>query len=301
MIEAKIIKDSTSWLGVRLTSMILTYPRCIHSELMTHRVFSRNSASSRAIPHNTLKKSIEDNFYYPTWTLNQKGMQGKVVDDLKILDKANKNWLELYEIVSDKLNSLSELNIHKQNINRALESFQYIKVLVTSTEWSNFLLLRNHKDAQPEIQELASIIERELRLNEPEYIGVGGWHLPFELNVHRALDIQKYTFYTKSLEEIQLISSVAKCARVSYNKFDDIDDFNQDLELYNKLTGSSPMHLSPTEHQAKVPTEAELDGFNCYYTKKYNNGDPKYIYSKGVYNSNLEGWIQYRKLLEHGV
>ena len=53
--SARILLDSLSPSGARLTTMEVRYPRFIHSEMMTHRVFSRNAASSRAIP---IKKMI---------------------------------------------------------------------------------------------------------------------------------------------------------------------------------------------------------------------------------------------------
>lgn len=271
--------------------MILEYPRYIHSELMTHRVFSRNASSTRAIPYNTFKETTIKEFFYPIWTFNQKGMQGKIVDELDIIQQSNKIHEEIFGLISPKLDELNNLNIHKQNINRYMESFQVIKVLVTATNWDNFLLLRNHEAAQPEIQELAKCIDKELKNSKPEYLQPGEWHIPFDID--NDLDI---------IMSERLQMSTAKCARISYNNVDGTNSsLQKDLNLYDRLVGANPKHLSPTEHQACVPKEDQLDGFNCYYTKKFNGGNPKMIYVKGPYHSNLEGWIQYRKLIENDL
>ena len=49
-IKAVIAADSINVKGKRITTFIVTMPRIVLAELNTHRVFSRNSASSRAIP-----------------------------------------------------------------------------------------------------------------------------------------------------------------------------------------------------------------------------------------------------------
>lgn len=64
-IKAEIIADTISPQGNRITSYILTYPRFIHAELMTHRMFSRNSASSRAIPFEKMLKMVEEDPFIP--------------------------------------------------------------------------------------------------------------------------------------------------------------------------------------------------------------------------------------------
>lgn len=298
MIEVKIVKDSTNWLSSRLTTMVLSYPRYIHSELMTHRVFSRNASSTRAIPYNTFKETTKKEFFYPIWTFNQKGMQGKIIDELETINSANEIWENIYGLISPELDKLYQLGIHKQNINRLMEPYQCIKVLVTSTNWSNFLNLRNHKDAQPEIQELAKKIDKALKENEPEYLKPGQWHVPFD--GHHIIDLSsdKKVF---GLEE-SLKISVARCARISYNSVNGSSStLERDMELFDKLISANPKHLSPTEHQACVPKEDQLDGFNCYYTKKFNSGNPEWKYVKGPFHSNLEGWIQYRKLIENDL
>lgn len=299
MISATMIADSTSWLGVRLSTMVLNYPRCIHADLMTHRVFSRNAASSRAIPYKTLRQRIYTENFIPFWSKNQSGMQGKLIEDLKLIEQCDKLWEDVRDAVVFKADLLSDLEVHKQNVNRLLEPFQYIQVLVTSTEWSNFLALRDHEAAQPEIQILARRIQECLFNSQPQELKVGQWHLPFVDTIADNI-YSGYKFYPS--DSYLLEKSVARCARISYNKHNaDIHDYIKDIELHNRLVGSNPKHLSPTEHQCRVPSEEELDMFKCEWVKKLNGGDPKWIYSQGAYHSNLIGWIQYRKFIENDI
>src|SRR3954463_15005916 len=78
MIEAKVILDSISPFGKRLTTFVLTYPRFVHAEFMTHRAFSRNAASSRAIPAWKIRRSVRMDPAMPVyWGMNQPGMQAE--------------------------------------------------------------------------------------------------------------------------------------------------------------------------------------------------------------------------------
>lgn len=301
-ISVKIVKDSISDLNKRLTTVVLYYPRCIHSELMTHRIFSRNSASSRAVPYNILKDRIISDNFHPIWTYNQKGMKGKVIIESEVINKANEVWDEIRNEVFEKSKELENLNIHKQNINRLLEPFQYIQVLVTSTEWNNFLELRNHPDAQPEIKMVAEKLKEALDNSKPNYLSPGQWHIPFVSN-DEIDSIPLPSIHPSSLNwvldytmNIALAISVARCARISYNNVDGSkSSIERDLSLYNSLVISKPMHASPAEHQAKVPNDKELQ----YLESNYDFSDIDNItFNKGKYVSNLEGWIQYRKILE---
>ena len=76
--EVKVIADSISESGKRITTFQLKYPRFIHSEVMTHRVFSRNASSSRAIPVKKMIEQVRNNPAMPIhWGANQSGMQAK--------------------------------------------------------------------------------------------------------------------------------------------------------------------------------------------------------------------------------
>jgi thymidylate synthase ThyX len=275
MIDAKIVADSVAPSGIRLTTFVLTYPRFIHSEFMTHRVFSRNASSSRAIP---VKKSIQmvrDNPAIPlAFTKNQKGMQGGEALEQEAHDQAVAVWLGARDHAVEMAHALADLEVHKQYANRILEPWAHITVVVTSTEWDNFFALRCHEMAQPEIHALADMMYGQYFLNNPMKMISGAYHLPF-ISEQDILDTAAENPEPSTGWAILIKRSVARCARVSYLNHDGTaSTLEQDLQLYERLVGNAPIHASPAEHQAMAI------------------GDPS------VRSGNFRGWIQYRKTLK---
>lgn len=75
MISAKVLADSISDHDHRLITVEVTFPRYLLSEFNTHRLFSRNSASSRAIPpEKQLTRLLDDPFIPHTFWTRAKGM-----------------------------------------------------------------------------------------------------------------------------------------------------------------------------------------------------------------------------------
>lgn len=274
MINSKIVADSIGPNGKRITTFVLTYPRFIHSEFMTHRMFSRNASSSRAIPVKKQIQMVIDNPAIPiAFTKNQKGMQGGEAlsgDEHKAAVAA---WLEARDRAVEMANKLSDLEVHKQYANRILEPFAHITVVCTSTEWANFFALRCHPAAQPEIRMLAVLMWEAYELQTPTELKAGEYHLPF-VSEEDKLAIAEHL----RTDENFIKMSVARCARVSYlNHEGKKPTLEEDAALYDRLLGNVPIHASPAEHQAcAVPS---------MYTK-YQSG-------------NFNGWIQYRKTLKN--
>lgn len=242
MIEAKIILDSISPCGCRLITVAATYPRFIHAEVMTHRVFSRNAASSRAVPVSKMLRRVMEEPAMPIhWGKNQRGMQA--YNEIPEEDKARAQelWLELRNQAVAIVEKLEALNVHKQVANRLLEPWLHIQTLISSTEWNNFFLLRDHHAAQPEIQELARAIKKAIHESEPKQLKAGEWHLPY---------IDEEDRKVLGLEDLKKVSA-ARCARVSYYLQDGRrSTLEADLELFERLAGENPKHLSPLEHVA---------------------------------------------------
>ena len=272
MINAKIIEDSVSNLGKRLTTFELNYPRCIHGEVMTHRVFSRNSMSSRAIPVAKMVGQVRLNPFVPMhWGMNQPGMQASAVADPATQARAEAIWLKAANAAADAATELAALGLHKQNVNRLLEPFQWMRTILTGTEFDNFFELRNHPDAEPHFQVLAY----EMKLAMSESVPVlrnptavyktENWHLPYILPEER-----------EAASFLQLAKiSAARCARVSYLTHDQKrPTLQEDITLYERLAGGAPIHASPLEHQG-FPA-ARLD----------------------MRSGNFNGWIQYRQIAE---
>lgn len=230
--EVRVLLDSINpHTGVRLTTLHCVYPQFIHQQVLTHRVFSRNSSSLRAISFERANNEFE--LVYPTWTLEKKGMQGEVLVDDGKKDQATNILNQMHFDVSHWCNKLEKLGIHHQDINNYLRPFQNIHTVLSSTDWNNFFEQRLHETTKPDMQELAHRIKNELDNSTPLTRGL---HIPL---VEDLLELD----FLKS--EACLISA-ARLARISYFKW--FDDPQKDLELAKKLLANK--HLSPFEHIA---------------------------------------------------
>lgn len=254
---AKIIADSISPSHTRLTTMEVTYPRFVHAEFMTHRLFSRNSASSRAIPIETMLHAVVTDPVLPVWWgKNQSGMQAREELSKKDTTAAQAAWLGARERAILSVTELQAIGLHKQIANRILEPWLWHTVIVSSTDYANFFGLRCHPDAQPEIQKIAYMMRDLYDASKPEPLGNGQWHLPYVNKIESAV----------LSEETLLKVAVARCARVSYMRHANEGDINADITLHDRLAFAG--HWSPFEHVATPG-----------HTRR----------------SNFDGWVQYRK------
>jgi thymidylate synthase ThyX len=288
MITAKILLDNVNPTGNRITTFVLEFPRWILAELNTHRTFSRNTASSRAIPIEKMIKMVQENPAMPVfWGKNQPGMQSKEELIGNEFLNAKEAWLRARDRAVESAEELMECGMHKQYANRAIENFLYVKTILTGTEFENFFALRAHKDTQPEFQDLAYKMLDIYQLSEPKKLKEGEWHIPFGDNLdHKRIwkmvqesshektpygvEVSKKTHFNDEnlFRETAIKISTARCARVSYLNFEGKDDYNKDIELHDILKESG--HWSPFEHCAMALSTSEFSG-------------------------NFKGWKQYRK------
>ena len=312
-ISAKIIEDSISKKGKRLTTFQLRYPKFIHGEFMTHRVFSRNASSSRAIPVSRLLKDLNDDPVYPSyWGANQKGMQAGEECNASVFLPSNdppvyceeftreEAWDEARAFAHIVASAYNKAGYHKQTVNRILEPYSHINVVVTSTQWSNFFALRCHKDAQPEMRLLAEAIYEVYNQYTPKVLDVGEWHLPYVTNKDRdtALKMDESSeFFPDSVFNYLIPLSVARCARVSYLTHEGKEPLiTEDLALYDRLMKQVPLHASPAEHQGSpdeyLGTRSVIhgDGRGNSSTVKED------VWLCPQLHGNFDGWIQYRKM-----
>lgn len=251
---ATVICDTISKDGKRITTLELIYPRYIHSELMTHRMFSRNASSSRATPLSvTLDEVKSDPVFFDYVGKNQSGMvAGESLSDGE-LERFKKDWEKLGSYVANQVEALSKTyGIHKQTLNRALEPWLRIRTLVTATEWDNFFKLRLAADAQPEIRTLAYTMLSAMNKSEPRNLLV---HLPYVTDREFSIIVRDDWWKV----------SAARCARVSYARMDGKDtDVESDLKLAERLLSSG--HLSPFEHPAfdSEGKHANFTGWQSY-------------------------------------
>jgi thymidylate synthase ThyX len=240
-ISAKVLADSVNPKGERLTTLEVTMPRIILAEFNTHRAFSRNSASSRAIPvQKQLARIREDPFVPEAFPINQSGMSAseyvtKESDPGRYSDLAY-HWRVACDAAMSAAVDLSVAGVHKQIANRVLEPFMWHTVIVSATEWENFFQLRISEHAQPEMRETAHAMMHAIGSGMPNALEPGEWHLPL-IGAEDA-DLQ--------LSD-QIKSSAARVAAVSYDRHTD-RDLDKERARFELLRTNR--HLSPFEHVA---------------------------------------------------
>ncbi|MCF6205378.1 MAG: hypothetical protein L3J47_00595 [Sulfurovum sp.] len=238
---------------------------------MTHRVFSRNAASSRAIPIEKMIKQVEDSPVMPLyWGSNKSGMQA--TEELKGtgLYAATLAWLKGRDQAVLAAKEMLEAGAHKQIVNRLLEPWMFITVILTATEFENWYKLRDSEFAQPEIAWVAREMRKAQEKSEPESLRLGEWHLPYieleNTNSPLYLDIGSIP----NADSIVKIAT-ARCARVSYLCHDGKRDYTKDIALHDRCRDLG--HWSAFEHCAKATTSNKQVG-------------------------NFRGWKQYRKTFQ---
>lgn len=247
----------------------LEYPRFIHSEFMTHRMHSRNASSSRAVPVERTIQNILNEPWKPLHVYkNCRGMQGKELMSDDEYDSFCKHWdgakLQAIEVAHKMIKE----GFHKQHINRILEPFTKIKVIVTATEWGNFFKLRLSPDADPEMQDLAKAIKMAMDNAWGNYINVhGGRTLPYvSFDEMDAIDDNR----------VLTLISAARCARVSYLNHDGSKpDILKDLTLAKRLIDSG--HMTPFEHQCRSIFEGD-----AFYYNLRNFQSARYMLDHGI-------------------
>jgi thymidylate synthase ThyX len=299
MIDSQLILTSKNReTGVNLYTFVLQYPRVILAEVNTHRMLSRNTASSRAIPAVKQRSRVQAVPFIPiTIGKNQKGMQaGQELEGWRYAVALNTWKLARYPMLLASW-ILEKVGAHKQMVNRIIEPWTWTQQIVTCTDLRNVFKLRNHPDAEPHFHALAAIMERQVEYVHRLFdtvnfdsrypdgtpcalnpvnptIGVlkvqmlkpGEWHMPFISDMDRGYP-----------DDLLKNISVARCARVSYYLPENgkRSDPQRDMELCGRLLASG--HWSPFEHVATPVVE-------------------------NTYIGNFRSWKQYRKEYpdEHG-
>ena len=294
-ISAKIVAHSSNLLGTsELITMEIELHRFILPEFNTHRVFSRNFQSSRAVPTPKLLKQVKENPAMPVyWGKNQSGM---VADgELGFYDKgaAHLCWKRAAEDAASQAGNLLYYGAHKQIVNRLLEPFMWTRGVVTGTReaFEGFFILRCHKDAQPEIQALSNAMQEALLNSSPKKLKIGDYHLPYVENIG-----------DMSIEDAVKVS-VSCCAQVSYRALD--SSLDKAIKIYNMLNlpangkySENPPHFSPTEHVARCREPLEDDEeIDLPWEEVVIIYEDKAEISGNFADAT---WRQYRKALEVG-
>lgn len=308
MITAKVIaRSKSSVTGKEIVTFEIIYPRFILAELNTHRILSKNSASSRAIPVEKVLEAVRSNPAMPVhWGKNQPGMSAREELTGDDLIKCQNAWKTAADTAANIAGYMSDVGAHKQVANRILEPFQWMKTVITGTEWDNFFHLRRHPDADPNINALAEVMWQALQQAEPAFVlHPGEWHVPY---VHVSRKIKRLEEPTLSgeieywdlravkqldLEDALAVSSSC-CAQTSFRTTD--DSLDKAKRIFERLVESKPVHASPFEHAAtpmKEPKQTDIYLWEEGATHVDRNGD--------LWSGNLKNWVQYRQLIPGNV
>ncbi len=315
MITAQIVADSKNKFGNRLTTFVLQFPRIVLAEFNTHRMISRNSASSRAIPFAKMLDRVQTNPFIPiAWMKDHSGMQGNEFFEVGSFEESSikTHWMAARDVAVKQAIALSDMGLTKQVVNRLLEPFMWHTVICTGTEWENFFALRAHPAAEIHIAKLAELMLEEYNKSTPKELKDGEWHIPFgdkfdgQRLYNTAIDLGLDGNDSKVMENLRIKIATARCARVSYLNFEGKDDFEADIKLHDNL--SKMGHMSPFEHCAKVMDNYEYDKYisgNTDALIEYNDGHGNLTLKANFDETNTNGWcgnfrgfIQYRKMIK---
>lgn len=273
--NAEVLADSISPDGIRLITFEVTFPRFILAEFNTHRMLSRNSASSRAIPTEKLIERVRENPFIPlTFNKRVKGMGvGEALDEVKQA-QARAWWRGSAMEACERAQGLMEYGIDKSRANRLLEPFMWHTAIVSATEWDNFFALRDNEAAQPEFQITAHKMREAMEASVPEELSYGEWHLPL---------VEPWEVVRLGWERSKYISA-SRCARVSFDRHRDREDLEVTFQRAIRLKDSG--HLSPFEHVARPQEARDLGPMEAMPEEPWFIG-------------NFRGWLQMRKEIPH--
>ena len=189
-----IVGHSLSPQGDELITVLATFPRIILSEINTHRMLSKNTSSSRAIPFEKMVEAVQNDPFIPfAWQKHHSGMQGseyynkELVKDLKlhnwhyesettVVEQLKVEWLQARDEAIIQATYLNELGLTKQLCNRLLEPFMWTTMLITGSRegWENFFNLRCPVYKQWYYNDDGSQ-DFEIRKSKKEYISKSGY------------------------------------------------------------------------------------------------------------------------------
>lgn len=324
-INAQIVAHSINQQGDELISVLVTFPRIILAEVNTHRMLSKNTSSSRAIPFNKMLETIQNDPFIPiAWQKEHKGMQGTEYWTTDI-DKLELEWLQARNKAVFQATTLHDSGVTKQLCNRLLEPFMWTTMLITGPKsgWDNFFNLRcpqydylgtffkskkdciretnaslsiedeltwlQHNKGQAEIHmmALAESIYDAVNESTPKILIPGEWHIPFEDKIKQEFALIPVQFTIPDSVKI----STAMAARTSYTTVGEEKrlDYKAMIGLHDRLLAQDPPHSSPLEHCAQAMTKEEYWSF--FGTTAQN--------TKGNgWCNNFKGFIPYRYMVD---
>lgn len=249
MYEAKVLADSISPDGVRITTLEVEYPHAIHKDIMTHCMLSRNFQSFRAFPPAKVIEKIErDPFRPEVFEGYVKGMgQGDAIAEQ---ERANGLWDDHIEHSLNVARLMLGMGLAKAQVNFVLQDLTSIRGIITATEWDNFYDLRLATNpetgkplARPEVYKIASMMHAVHQASQPVELGRDQWHVPLTNPAATPDELSEGGW-----DRLKKMST-GRCARVSYLTHTGVRDASKDIELHDGLR--TDKHMSPFEHVAR--------------------------------------------------
>jgi hypothetical protein len=309
-ISARVLAHSKCAItGKEILTMEWVYPRLVLAEINTHKMLVKNSASSRAIPIAKVIEQVRNNPAMPSqWGKNQPGMSAR--EELTGLDlkAVQEYWVSAANYAAASAEAMDMCSAHKQVANRILEPFQWMKTVITGTEWDNFWYLRNHPDADPTLHALAKVAYADYKKSIPQTLQPGQWHTPYVYS-GRHIETGEYVYYIHgdeskgepyqiflTLEEALKVSSSC-CAQTSFRTSDDTLD--KAIRLYDRLVESKPVHASPFEHQATPmqPVSWKTNTNLAAWPQTWQEGITHVDRKGKFWSAGFCGFVQHRQLI----
>lgn len=321
MISVKVVCDSVSEQGIRLTTMLVDYPRIVHAEQLKHRMFSTSAASSRAIPFAKMQGQLTGKpvrFGSAQAGMQDGGAHTELIqthDGYGVIKCSPEDYWDYASGVASGISeAFKNAGYSKQIYNRITEPFQTMRVLITATEWDNFWWLRNDAAADPTLHETARIMKEAYDESKPQLLKAGEYHLPFVDQIRDKKGIQ--AFYIRAEEpktedsvgiatpltlEEAITVSCARCAAQSFRNTD--YDLEKSKQVYDRLVDGDKVHAGALEHVAS-PMQKPSDRLHdktvnwSRYSVTWQDGVSHVDRDGQLWSGNLRGWVQHRKTVE---
>jgi thymidylate synthase ThyX len=215
-----------------LVSIEYVVPLYIHTEILTHRRFSRNASSARAM--STTRYAGLGYYMPPQFYQSQKGMEASA-QPIKHQWLARMVWSAAIQGTELAARVLERLKVAKEQRNRLIAPAKMVKGIITGTEsaWQSFFHLRNNKNADTAMQVFAREAYHAIINTRWSYDTI---HAPYDIDP---------------------LVNAARAALVSYAKIESIDDY----KLANRLLKDG--HMSPFEHYAVWRLQPTLSNLTC--------------------------------------
>lgn len=300
----KKLADSITVKGARITTFELTYNRFFHADVLTHRTFSRTASNTFAQNPSALRKELASGKHQPYLF----GRSHPVEITNEISKEFYRLWMEMSMVLSSYSEKLQELGVSRYLVNKPLETFSTVKVVLTSTEWQNFFHLRDTKGL-PEMEELVHDLRTEYKTTAPDHLAVGEWHLPYIRPEDKAFVEAEFAESDRNFI-LAMLSSV-RCSNWStFVESLDHKTIREEIEIGQDLYRAG--HLNTFEHVATpwdVSSKVEelcrknssIMGYPIMMLNQITEhlSRPESVCPSWADVRNLRGWRSLRSFLDH--